>query len=212
MAMLPTCLQQGGSDIEILKARVARAANPSAVLLLLRLVRQKTRCYDVAMRSVSFPTTPAQVRACLSAAEAGAIAVERDGVALLVIMPVEEYTRLAELDQRSAGAMGSDQTGSASDASLVAASDSAGAAQSAEEPIHARLKPDLDEHARRRSVADDVERLVAALAAERITVSPDDAYAAWKRHSDDFAASWLTLYDDDDANRQALLRHLDLKA
>lgn len=164
------------------------------------------------MRSVPFPITPAQVRACLAAAEAGAIAVERDGVALLVVMPVEEYTRLAELDQRSAGAMGSDQTGSASDTSLVAASDSAGAAQSAEEPIHARLKPDLDEQARRRSVADDVERLVAVLAAERITVSPDDAYAAWKRHSDDFAASWLTLYDDDDANRQALLRHLDLKA
>lgn len=163
------------------------------------------------MRSVSFPTTPAQVRACLSAAEAGAIAVERDGNALLVIMPVEEYTRLAELDERSAGAMGSDQTGSASDTSLVA-SGSAGAAHSAEEPIHARLRPDLDEHARQRLVADDVERLVTALAAERITVSQDDAYAAWKRHSDDFAASWLTLYDDDDANRQALLRHLDLKA
>ena len=57
-----------------------------------------------------------------------------------------------------------------------------------------------------------MERLVAALAAGRITVAPDDAYAAWKRHSDEFAASWLTLYDDDDANRQALLRHLDLTA
>ena len=183
-----------------------------AVLLLLRLVRLETRCYDLMMRSVSFPTTPAQVRACLSAAENGAVAVERNGVALLVIMPVEEYTRLADLDQRSVGAMESDQTGSPSNTSLVAASDSAEAAQSAKEPVHARLKPDLDEHVRRRSVDDDVERLVAALAAERITVLPDEAYVAWKRHSDDFAASWLTLYDDDDANRQALLRHLDLKA
>ncbi|WP_141397058.1 hypothetical protein [Sphingomonas ginsenosidimutans] len=183
-----------------------------AVLLLLRLVRLKTRCYDLMMRSVSFPTTPAQVRACLSAAENGAVAVERDGVALLVIMPVEEYTRLADLDQRSVGAMESDQTGSASDTSLIAAPEPAGAAQSAEEPSYAPLKPDLDEHARRMSVADDVERLVAALSAERITASPDDVYAAWKRHSDDFAASWLTLYDDDEANRQALLRHLDLKS
>lgn len=164
------------------------------------------------MRSVSFPTTSAQVRACLSAAEDGAIAVERDGVALLVIMPVEEYMRLAELDQRLAEPIGKDQTGSLSESRPAAASGSAGAALSANEPVQARLKPDLDEHARRRSVDDDVERLVAALAAERITVSPDDVYAAWKRHSEDLAASWLTLYDDDDANRQALLHHLDLRS
>lgn len=82
---------------------------------------------------------------------------------------------------------------------------------SATRPVHARLKPDLNEEARRRSVDDDVQRLVAALAADRITVTPDDAYAAWKRHSDDHEAGWLTLYADDHVNRQALLRHLDLE-
>lgn len=56
----------------------------------------------------------------------------------------------------------------------------------------------------------DVVRLVNALAADDITVSPEDAYLAWRRHSEDHAASWLALYNDDDANRQALLRHFDL--
>lgn len=85
------------------------------------------------------------------------------------------------------------------------------AAMSATRPIRAHLKLDLGEEARRRSVDGDVERLVAALAADRITVSADDAYAAWRRHSDDHAAGWLALYADDDANRRALLRHLDLE-
>lgn len=83
-------------------------------------------------------------------------------------------------------------------------------AMSTKRPVHARLKVDHEEEARRRSVDEDVTRLVGALAADQISVSPDDAYAAWRRHSEDFAAGWLTLYADDEANRQALLRHLDL--
>ena len=79
------------------------------------------------------------------------------------------------------------------------------------EPVRARLKPDPDEAARRRGVQDDVERLVAALAASGISVTPDDAYAAWRRHSEDRAAGWLILYDDDAENRDALLKHLDLE-
>ncbi|MCE7798697.1 hypothetical protein LWE61_19385 [Sphingobium sufflavum] len=55
-------------------------------------------------------------------------------------------------------------------------------------------------------------RLVSALAADDITVSPEDAYAAWRRHSEDHAASWLALYSNDDENRQALLCHFDLDA
>lgn len=162
------------------------------------------------MRSVSFPNTPVEVRACLTAAEKGAVAVERDGVALLVIMPIEEYARLIKVDQQleDAGEIG--DTGSLSSTNLPAEAGSINAALSVTKPVDARLKPDLDERAQRLSVDDDVARLVAVLAAERITVSPDDAYAAWKRHSDDHAVGWLTLYDDDHANRQALLRHLDL--
>lgn len=77
-------------------------------------------------------------------------------------------------------------------------------------PVHARLKPDPDEQARRASVEDDVARLVGALAADEIIATPDDVYEAWRRYSDEYAASWLVLYDDDEANRRALLRHLDL--
>lgn len=51
------------------------------------------------------------------------------------------------------------------------------------ESVRARLKPDPDEAARRKGVGDDVERLVAALAASGISITPDDAYAAWRRHS-----------------------------
>lgn len=56
------------------------------------------------MRSVPFPNTPAQVRECLSQAAEGAVAVERNGEAMIVIMPVEEYARLIELDRAQAEA------------------------------------------------------------------------------------------------------------
>lgn len=79
------------------------------------------------------------------------------------------------------------------------------------EPVRARLKPNPDKAARRRGVRDDVERLVAALAASGISVTPDDVYAAWRRHSEDRAAGWLILYDDDETNRDVLLEHLDLE-
>lgn len=79
------------------------------------------------------------------------------------------------------------------------------------ESVRARLKPDPDEAARRKGVGDDVERLVAALAASGISITPDDAYAAWRRHSKDRAAGWLILYENDAENRDALLEHLDLE-
>lgn len=50
------------------------------------------------MHTVSFPRTPAQVRACLALAAEGAIAVERDGSPMIAIVPVEEYRRLVALD------------------------------------------------------------------------------------------------------------------
>lgn len=78
-------------------------------------------------------------------------------------------------------------------------------------PRRARLKPDPHAAARRAAFADDVERLVAALRTAGIAVSPDDAYSAWRRHSDSYAAGWLQLYDDDAANREALLRYLELE-
>lgn len=56
-------------------------------------------CYDRRMRTVPFPSTPAQVRECLSQAAKGPVAVERDGAAAIVIMPVDEYARLVNLDQ-----------------------------------------------------------------------------------------------------------------
>ncbi len=56
------------------------------------------------MRTVPFPNTPAQVRACLLQAEEDAVTVERDGAALLVIMPVKKYVRLAGLHGRTVAA------------------------------------------------------------------------------------------------------------
>lgn len=55
-------------------------------------------CYGERMRTVPFPSTPAQVRECLSQAAKGPIAVERDGAAAIVIMPADEYARLVDLD------------------------------------------------------------------------------------------------------------------
>lgn len=55
------------------------------------------------MRTVPFPSTPAQVRKCLSQASEGAIAVERNGEPKVVIMPAEEYARLIGLDQAGMG-------------------------------------------------------------------------------------------------------------
>ena len=75
---------------------------------------------------------------------------------------------------------------------------------------YARLKPDLVEEGARRRAERDIQKLVRALAADGITASPDVAYAAWKRHSDEHEAGWLALYPDDADLRRALLNHLDL--
>lgn len=52
----------------------------------------------MAVRTVPFPHTPAQVRECLALAAEGVIAVERDGSPMIVIVPFEEYQRLIALD------------------------------------------------------------------------------------------------------------------
>ncbi|MGW8188989.1 hypothetical protein [Sphingomonas hankookensis] len=54
------------------------------------------------MRTVPFPSTPAQVRECLSQAAKGPIAVERDGAAAIVIMSADDYARLVDLDRVTA--------------------------------------------------------------------------------------------------------------
>lgn len=72
----------------------------------------------------------------------------------------------------------------------------------------ARLKPDPVEVANRVAFRDDIRRLVDALAADGIAASEEVAYAAWKRHSEDHAAGWLILYDEDEEVRHALMPHL----
>ncbi len=119
-------------------------------------------------------------------------------------MPVEEYTRLtgleetAKLQSRAGGRLGGtgdhDFPGEGVTPALIR---------------QARLKKDDIELAHRLDTEDDVARLAAALAADGIIASSDDIYAAWRRHSDDYAASWLVL-GDDDALRRALLRHLEV--
>lgn len=54
------------------------------------------------MRTVPFPSTPAQVRECLSQAAKGPVAVERDGAAAIVIMSADDYARLIDLDRVTA--------------------------------------------------------------------------------------------------------------
>ena len=61
-----------------------------------------TACYDRRMRTVPFPSTPAQVRECLSQAAKGPIAVERYGAAAIVIMSADDYARLVDLDRVTA--------------------------------------------------------------------------------------------------------------
>lgn len=61
-----------------------------------------TACYDRRMRTVPFPSTPAQVRECLSQAAKGPVAVERDGAAAIVIMSADDYARLIDLDRVTA--------------------------------------------------------------------------------------------------------------
>lgn len=72
------------------------------------------------------------------------------------------------------------------------------------------LKPDPDEEARRRSHQDDVARLVLAFDRAGIRISDDVAYAAWRRHSEDSCAGWLSLFGGDEELRQAILRFLDI--
>ena len=49
------------------------------------------------LRHVAYPHTPKEVRACLDAAEAGAVVVERGGEPMIIIMPVGEFERLSAL-------------------------------------------------------------------------------------------------------------------
>ena len=132
------------------------------------------------------------------------IAIERDNKVLVVIMPVEEYVRLTDLEEAAPlqpragrqvidGELRFPEEGSTP--ALIR---------------HARLKTDDVELARRLGTEDDVARLTAALATDGIIASSDDVYAACRRHSDDHAASWLVLGDDDEALRRALLRHLEI--
>ena len=74
----------------------------------------------------------------------------------------------------------------------------------------ATLKPDPDEESRRRAVQDDVARLILAFERDGISISGDVAYAAWRRHSEDSCAGWLSLIGDDADMRRAVLRFLDI--
>lgn len=74
----------------------------------------------------------------------------------------------------------------------------------------ATLKPDPDEESRRQMVQDDVARLVLAFERDGISISDDVAYAAWRRHSEDSCAGWLSLFGGDKELRQAVLRFLDI--
>ena len=55
----------------------------------------------------------------------------------------------------------------------------------------ASLKPDPDERTRRRSVEDDVARLVLAFERNSIDLPADVAYAAWQLYSEELCAGWL---------------------
>jgi hypothetical protein len=160
---------------------------------------------NLGIRHVPFPKTPEQVELCLDLASEHSIAIERDNRALIVIMPVEEYTRLTSLEETAK--LQSRASGQSS-----GAGDHAFSGEGVTPALirHARLKTDNIEVAYRLGTEDDVARLSAALAADGIIASSDDIYAAWRRHSDDYAASWLVLGDDDEALRRALLRHLEV--
>ena len=74
----------------------------------------------------------------------------------------------------------------------------------------ASLKPDPDERTRRRSVEDDVARLVLAFERDGIDLPTDVAYAAWRLYSEELCAAWLALYEEDEALRRAVLPFLDI--
>lgn len=69
------------------------------------------------LRHVAYPHTPKEVRACLDAAEAGAVVIERGGEPKIVIMPVGEFERLSAL------ADGTGAPGSTSEAAGASARD-----------------------------------------------------------------------------------------
>ncbi len=52
---------------------------------------------------------------------------------------------------------------------------------------------------------DDVDRIVAICKANGFSISEADAHHAWEEHSDNYAASWLVLGDDEDEILQAVL-------
>lgn len=74
----------------------------------------------------------------------------------------------------------------------------------------ARLKPDSYRALRIADKAADIARLRRALTGSGIVADDDTIFDAWRRHSDECAASWLSLYPSDDDNLSALLRHVDL--
>lgn len=160
---------------------------------------------SLGIRHVPFPKTPEQFELCLDLASERSIAIERDNKALIVIMPVEEYTRLTGLEETA-------KLQSRAGGQVSGAGDHNSPGEDVTPALirHARLKTDDIELAHRLDTEDDVARLSAALAVDGIIASPDNVYAAWRRHSDDHAASWLVLGDDDEALRRALLRHLEV--
>lgn len=74
----------------------------------------------------------------------------------------------------------------------------------------AQMKPDLVKQNARVAYADDVARIVSALAHEGIEASDEVADLAWRRASELYCAGWLALYDEDALLVHAVLPHLDL--
>jgi hypothetical protein len=74
----------------------------------------------------------------------------------------------------------------------------------------ATLKPDSYHAASIARAADDIPKLSTALRSRSIVTDDLTIYEAWRRYSDDYCASWLALYPDEDGNVSALLEHLDL--
>jgi hypothetical protein len=60
------------------------------------------------------------------------------------------------------------------------------------------------------AAADDINRLRRALSGAGIVADDATIFDAWSRHSDEHAASWLSLYHSDADNLKALLKQVDL--
>ncbi len=75
----------------------------------------------------------------------------------------------------------------------------------------ATLKPDLRALQKRERTKGCVDVLRDHLLQFGIEATDDAIFAAWERHSDGHAASWLVLYDNATDNARALMSHLDLE-